>query len=91
MTTGAVCERHSPSQFGANLAVVRCAHWSNRFVVEFRTSFQGWHFIDYVEDLPDDDVLMQANYVPMGKWDEVWSYLHGLMMAGVSFDPEATT
>lgn len=87
-TAATECERHAPPHFSGNYIVVRCAHFGTRFVVEFRTSLPDRHFMDYVEDLPDGDVLVQAGYVPVENSDDVWDYLHRCMMAGIPPDPE---
>ena len=40
--------------------IVRCAHLDNRFVVAMRNR-RGTCFVDYVEDLPDGDLLVEPH------------------------------
>lgn len=40
--------------------VVRCSHVGPRFVVHLRDHQTGYNIVDYVEDLPDGEVIVEA-------------------------------
>ncbi len=58
------CERHPRDYFGKNFQVERCAHFGNRFVIQIewngKTCPRG-PAVDYVEDLPDGEVLVEEH------------------------------
>lgn len=79
----------------------RCMHVGNRFVVEIRPTQWDGGFVDYVEDLPDGEVIVEGhsalNYgagedPETDEWgdraDDLWDYLTKRMMAGDPPNPD---
>lgn len=75
----------------------RCAHLGSRFVVWSQmidwTAKIGWSaYIDYVEDLPDGDVIVQGNYTRnQEQAEEMWALMVKLMESGEAPNPERGT
>ncbi len=55
------CDRHKTISL-----VRRCCHLGNRFVIEMRRGDEAYRTVDFVEDLPDGGVLVEADCC----WDE---------------------
>lgn len=74
MNNRAECDRHfpfvpdpTPGTTGYPMFpyhTVRCTHLGNRFVVETANQASGWRFVDYVETLPDGEVVVET-----GEWE----------------------
>lgn len=80
------CGRH----MGIAKDVVRCTHIGERFVVEIRRE-SGYTAVDYVEDLPDDGLLIESTdwYHPdQAVLNAVWLEKVSRMRADVPPDPE---
>ncbi len=62
------CERHK-----GNTLVRRCCHLGNRCVIESRIAGHQQGFIDYVEDLPDGDLICEPGLLlDRGGLDKAW-------------------
>lgn len=65
-----------------DVALVRCAHFQNRFVVEIAGTSSESHFIDYVEDMPDGSVVVEGYWVAPERQPEMWALLNAKMLEG---------
>lgn len=64
------CPRHAK-----RLEVVRCTHIGERFVVQMQNPETGYVLVDYVEDLPDDGLIIETNdwyHAEPAQLDTVW-------------------
>jgi hypothetical protein len=85
------CERHrgfAPVSSRSSYKVTRCAHIGQRFVVQIEP-VDGHYFttVDYVEDLSDGDVVVEAYSPQREDVDAVWDDLVAKMRADVPPDP----
>jgi hypothetical protein len=76
------CTRHFVDNHNGMYYAHRCMHIGNRFVVEIRSRESGFVVVDYVEDLPNGDVLVEG-YDPNPEYvDRIWERLTGYLLAG---------
>lgn len=80
------CRRHgipTVPTTGVPYYVARCAHFGERFVVQINANDSGFIIVDYVEDLPDGDVLVEGHYPGLfdEELDELWQELTARMLA----------
>lgn len=89
------CPRHGPQavippDIPLPWVARRCSHYGSRFVVELHCAPLGYSHVDYVEDLPGGDVVVENHTVfgnqPMT--DTVWDSLVAKMLAGVPPDSD---
>ena len=92
------CNRHHiPWEAGPDdlFSVRRCAHLGDRFVVEIRATQWEGGFIDYVEDLPDGEVLVEGHsaydYSQNKDREGIWEALIERMMRDDPPDTEKST
>lgn len=52
------CPRHN---FGSVGKLIRCCHIGERFVVHAHNPDTGYVMVDYVEDLPNDGLIIETN------------------------------
>lgn len=69
--------------------VARCSHYGRRFVVDIRNAESGFVIVDYVEDLPDGDVLVEAHSPASEDVGTCWDRLVARMLADDPPQPES--
>jgi len=81
------CERHPTlDYFGPGTTIFKCAHLGPRFVIAMG-GILGAFFVDYVEDLSDGEVLVEAHF-SMDEWETAFDALETLMLFDVPPNPE---
>lgn len=86
------CRRHrfpmTPGP-GDTIYTPRCVHLGNRFIVEFRSTRLPGGCVDYVEDLPNGDLICESHSfwedVPafgLPSVDALWNQLEERMREG---------
>lgn len=81
----AECTRHGFTHEPTNnphqpYYVERCSHIGSRFVVQIRSQFSGFVMVDYVEDVPGGDMVIEA-HEPTDA-DATWDWLNQRMADG---------